>query len=83
MKVPLAASERQGGGSKASPQDVSAATDLLNNTFMPDRISSSDVSHSVSHSALAPPLALARTQSGWYCEERGNRSEMSCRSVVT
>jgi len=50
---------------------------------MPDRRSISDVSHSVSHSELAPPLALARIQSGLYWEERGNRSETSCRFVVT
>src|SRR5262249_44113637 len=26
---------------------------------------------------LAPPLAFAMTQSGWYCEERGNRGDTS------
>ena len=50
---------------------------------MPGRRSSAVVSHSVTQSALAPPLALARTQSGWYCEERGNRSETSRLSEVT
>src|SRR5213594_291965 len=42
---------------------------------MPGRKSSAAASHSVIHSALAPPLALAMTHSGWYFEERGNRSE--------
>jgi hypothetical protein len=33
------------------------------------------MSHSVSHRALAPPLALAMIHSGWYFDERGNRSD--------
>src|SRR5438093_1530954 len=49
---------------------------------MPGRKSSAAASHSVIHSALAPPLALAMTHSGWYFEERGNRSEASRLSRV-
>jgi hypothetical protein len=52
-------------------------------TLMPGCRSSADVSHSVSHSALAPPLTALRTQSGWYCEERGKRLETSSRSEFT
>src|SRR5215813_13291668 len=52
------------------------------NTRMPDRRSIAVVSHSVSQSALAPPLAFARTHSGLYCEARGKRSETSSVSVV-
>src|SRR5262245_419398 len=46
-------------------------------TRMPGRRSNTDVSHSVSQSTLAPPLALARTHSGLYWEDRGKRSERS------
>src|SRR5713226_4337190 len=63
--------------------DDDARPQPRSNTLMPGRRSSADVSHSVTHSALAPPLALARTQSGWYCEERGKRSETSRRSEIT
>jgi hypothetical protein len=52
----------------ARPQPTSS-------TRMPDRNSNASVSHSVSHSAFAPPLQLALTHSGWYFDERGNRSE--------
>ena len=38
--------------------------------------SSADVSHSAIQSGFAAPLMLARSQSGLYFEERGNRSEM-------
>src|SRR3954447_15936102 len=46
-------------------------------TLIPGRRSIADASHSVNHSELAPPLALATTHSGWYFDERGNRSEVS------
>src|SRR5947208_11366560 len=57
--------------------DDEARPQPRSNTFMPGRRSSAVVSHSVSQSELAPPLTLAMTHSGWYCEERGNRSETS------
>src|SRR5258708_17173803 len=63
--------------------DDDARPQPRSNTLMPDRRSSADVSHSVTHSALAPPLAAASTQSGWYCEERGKRSETTSRDEVT
>src|SRR5207247_446429 len=46
-------------------------------TLMPGRRSSAEASHSVSHREFAPPLAFAKTHSGWYCDERENRSDMS------
>jgi hypothetical protein len=49
---------------------------------MPGRKFMASESHSVSHNALAPPLALAMTQSGWYFDERGNRSETNRSSEV-
>jgi hypothetical protein len=49
---------------------------------MPGRKSSAAASHSLSHSALAAPLTLARTHSGWYLPERGNRSETDGLSKV-
>src|SRR5580704_6547813 len=52
-------------------------------TLIPGRRSRAVVSHSVNQSELAPPLALARTHSGWYCEERGNRLEKSRLSAFT
>ena len=42
---------------------------------MPGRRSSASVNHSVIHRGLAPPLTPASTHSGWYSDERGNRSE--------
>src|SRR2546430_8210810 len=45
---------------------------------MPGRKSSAVASHSVTHRALAALLALATIHSGWYLEERGNRSETDC-----
>src|SRR5437870_3667072 len=62
--------------------DDDARPQPRSNTRMPGRRSSAVVSHSVNQSALAPPLALARTHSGWYCEERGKRSETSRVSAV-
>ena len=50
---------------------------------MPGRKSNVVVSHSVSQSELAAPLTLDVTHSGWYCEERGKRSETSSLSEVT
>ena len=41
------------------------------------------VSHSVTQSEFAAPLMLDMTHSGWYCEERGKRSETSSLSEVT
>ena len=49
---------------------------------IPGRRSSAPASHSVNHSGLAPPLTLAMTHSGWYCEARGNRSETNRLSEV-
>ena len=43
--------------------------------YIPGRRSNASASHSVSQRALAPPLELARTHSGWYFDERRNRSE--------
>src|SRR5437870_2191589 len=51
-------------------------------TRIPGRKSSAAASHSVNHSALAPPLTLAMTHSGWYFDERGNRSETNRLSEV-
>src|SRR5207302_4483333 len=45
--------------------------------LMPGRKSSAGANHSVSHSEFAPPLAFAKTHSGWYCKARGNCSETS------
>jgi hypothetical protein len=42
-------------------------------TRIPARRSSAVASHSVSQSEFAPPLALATTHSGSYCEARGKR----------
>ena len=50
---------------------------------MPGRRSNASASHSVTHSAFAPPLALASTQSGWYFDERENCADMSRWSEVT
>src|SRR5262249_36639547 len=50
-------------------------------TRIPGCRSSAAVSHSVIQSALAPPLAFARTHSGWYCDDRGKRSEKRRLSV--
>jgi hypothetical protein len=44
---------------------------------MPGRKSIASASHSVIHNGFAPPLALAQIHSGWYCDERGNRSLMN------
>ena len=57
--------------------DDAARPQPRSSTRMPGRKSSAVVSHSVSQSELAPPLTLAMTHSGWYCEERGKRSEAS------
>jgi hypothetical protein len=42
---------------------------------MPGRRCSAVVSHSVIQSEFAPPPTLAVIQSGWYFDERGNRSD--------
>ena len=44
---------------------------------MPGLRSNASASHSVTHSAFAPPLALASTQSGWCFDERENCADMS------
>src|SRR5258707_11054741 len=62
--------------------DDDARPQPRSSTRMPGRKSSAAASHSVIHSALAPPLTLAMTHSGWYFEERGNRSETSRFSKV-
>ena len=46
-------------------------------TRIPVLKSIADASHSLIQSELAPPLALARTHSGWYFEQRGKRSDTS------
>src|SRR5436190_20108392 len=51
-------------------------------TRMPGLRSRSAVSHSVSHNGFAPPLTLARTQSGLYFDARGNLGAASLRSAV-
>src|SRR5262245_17553788 len=51
--------------------DDAARPQPRSSTRIPGRKSSAEVSHSVSQSEFAPPLTLARTHSGWYCEERG------------
>src|SRR3989304_5332068 len=50
-------------------------------TRMPDRRSRDSASHSVSHSALAPPLTLATTHSGGYADERGNLRDDSASNM--
>src|SRR5437867_1713118 len=62
--------------------DDDARPQPRSSTRMPGRKSSTSVSHSVSHSELAPPLTLAITHSGLYREERGNRAETSWLSEV-
>ena len=62
--------------------DDAARPQPRSSTRMPGRKSSAAASHSVSHSALAPPLMLAMTHSGLYFEERGNRSETNRLSEV-
>src|SRR5437588_3972499 len=57
--------------------DEAARPQPRSNTLMPGRSSSAAASHSVSHREFAPPLAFAKTHSGWYCEARGNCSETS------
>src|SRR5438552_1776569 len=52
--------------------DDEARPQPRSSTRIPERKSSAEVSHSVSQSEFAPPLALATTHSGWYCKERGN-----------
>src|ERR1039458_8658862 len=63
--------------------DEDARPQPRSSTRMPGRKSNAAVSHSVSQSELAPPLTLDVTHSGWYCEERGKRSETSSLSEVT
>src|SRR5215831_6711906 len=63
--------------------DDAARPQPRSSTRMPGRKFSAEVSHSVSQSEFAPPLALARTHSGWYCEDRGKFEEMNRWSEVT
>jgi len=49
---------------------------------MPGRKTNDSPSHSVNHSGLAPPLTLARIQSGWYSEERGDCLEINRPSAL-
>src|ERR1039457_5227923 len=62
--------------------DDDARPQPRSNTRWPGRKSNAAVSHSVSHSEFAPPLALAMTHSGWYCEERGKCVETGRLSEV-
>src|SRR5215469_16334324 len=55
--------------------DDAARPQPRSSTRMPGRKSSAVVSHSVIQSELAAPLMLDAIHSGWYCEERGKRSE--------
>src|SRR5437870_1812589 len=68
--------------SRRRKMDDDARPQPRSSTRMPGRKSSAVASHSVIHSELTPPLALAMTHSGWYFEERGNRSETSRVSKV-
>src|SRR5216683_5403340 len=63
--------------------DEDALPQPRSSTRIPGRKSSAVVSHSVSQSEFAPPQTLARTHSGWYCEERGKLVEMNRLSEVT
>src|SRR5881396_3004335 len=63
--------------------DDAARPQPRSSTRSPGRKSIAPASHSVSQSALVPPLEFATTHSGWYREARGNRSENSHWSVVT
>src|ERR1700676_3668289 len=63
--------------SRRRKMDEDARPQPRSKTLMPGRRSSAKASHSVSHSEFAPPLAFAKTHSGWYCEERGNCWETS------
>src|SRR5215203_2279383 len=58
--------------------DDAARPHPRSSTFMPGDRSSDSESHSVSHSELAPPLALESTHSGWYFAERGNEAFARC-----
>ncbi len=55
--------------------DEAARPQPRSSTRMPGRKSIAAASHSLSHSGLAAPLTLARTQSGLYFAARGNRLE--------
>src|SRR3989442_485155 len=68
--------------SRCKKIDDDARPQPRSSTRMPVRKSSDAASHSVIQRALAPPLALAMTHSGWYLEERGNRLERSRLSEV-
>ena len=63
--------------SRRRKMDEDARPQPRSKTLMPGRRSSAEASHSVSQSEFAPPLAFAKTHSGWYCEARGNWSETS------
>src|SRR5438552_12136376 len=63
--------------------DDDARPQPRSSTRMPGRKSIAAASHSVIQSEFAPPLTLARTHSGWYCEERGKLVEMNRLSEVT
>src|SRR5580658_5387141 len=63
--------------------DDAARPQPRSSTRMPGRKSSVVVSHSVIQSEFAALLMLDAIHSGWYCEERGKRSETSSLSDVT
>jgi hypothetical protein len=67
---------------RANAHSVRRRAQPRSSTRIPGRKSSAVASHSVNHSALAPPLTLAMTHSGWYFDERGNRSETNRLSEV-
>src|SRR5471032_3118858 len=69
--------------SRRRKMDDDARPQPRSSTRMPGRKSIAVVSHSVTQSEFDPPLTLAKTHSGWYCEERGNRSETSRWSKFT
>src|SRR5215831_15116570 len=67
--------------SRARKIDDEARPQPRSSTRIPGRRGRTVVSHSVSQSTFAPPLAFARTHSGWYCDDRGKRSEKRRLSV--
>lgn len=70
-------------GTRRRKVDDAARPQPRSSTRIPGCKSSAEVSHSVSQSEFVPPLTLARTHSGWYCEERGKLVEMNRLSEVT
>ena len=67
--------------SRARKIELAAWPQPRSSTRVPGFRSIADASHSVSQSTF-DPMALAITQSGWYRDERGKRSERSRASAV-